>query len=78
MTHPYIMENCVICGTCWDICPKHAVQEFEDYYRITDDCDDCQKCVKACPNYAIAKTVGIGMKLDERHRREAAEQSEDL
>jgi MinD superfamily P-loop ATPase len=73
---PYIMEQCIICGTCWDICPKHAVEEFEDYYRITNECDDCGKCVKACPNYAIAKTVTIGKKLEERSHAER--DSEDL
>jgi MinD superfamily P-loop ATPase len=60
----YITKNCIICGTCWDLCPKHAVVEFEDYYRVTDDCDDCGKCIKACPNFAIAKTVAIGERLD--------------
>lgn len=60
----YITKNCIICSTCWDICPKHAVVEFEDYYRVTEDCDDCGKCIKACPNYAIAKTVTIGQRLD--------------
>jgi MinD superfamily P-loop ATPase len=60
----YITKNCIICGTCWDLCPKHAVVEFEDYYRITDECDDCSLCIKACPNYAIAKTIEIGQRLD--------------
>ncbi len=40
--------------------------EFEDYYRITDDCDDCGKCITACPNFAIAKTIAIGTRLDSR------------
>ena len=60
----FITKNCIICGTCWDICPKHAVVEFEDYYRITEDCADCGVCIRACPNYAIAKTVAIGTRLD--------------
>ena len=60
----YITKNCIICGTCWDICPKHAVVEFEDYYKVTADCDDCGKCIEACPNFAIAKTLTIGQRLD--------------
>jgi MinD superfamily P-loop ATPase len=71
----YIMESCLICGTCWDICPKHAVVEFKDYYRITDDCDDCGKCLKACPNCAIARTVDKGQQLDAKAR--AAAESAD-
>ena len=73
---PYIMKQCFVCGTCWDICPKHAVVEFEDYYRITDDCDDCGKCVKACPNFAIAKTDVIGIKLEQHINAEP--ESDDL
>lgn len=73
MSTPYIMENCIVCGTCWDICPKDAVQESEDFYRITIECDDCGKCVKACPNHAIAKTAEIGQRLEARARAAAAE-----
>jgi formate hydrogenlyase subunit 6/NADH:ubiquinone oxidoreductase subunit I len=53
----FITKNCIICGTCWDLCPKHAVVESED-------CDDCGKCIEACPNFAIAKTIAIGARLD--------------
>jgi MinD superfamily P-loop ATPase len=67
----YIMQNCIICGTCWDICPKHAVEEYGDYYRITEDCDDCGKCLKACPNCAIARTASIGERLEQRRSAEA-------
>jgi MinD superfamily P-loop ATPase len=77
MTHPFIMNSCLICGTCWDICPRHAIVEFEDYYRITEDCDDCQKCVKACPNFAIAKTVDIGIRLDERANAKTGSDDDD-
>jgi MinD superfamily P-loop ATPase len=60
----YIMDNCIICGTCWDVCPLDAVEEFEDYYRIAERCDDCGKCIRACPNHAIAKTADIGRRLE--------------
>ena len=76
MAHPYIMESCLICGTCWDICPMDAVEEFKDYYRITDRCDDCGKCVRACPNFAIAKTETIGLRLEEHARTQVDD--EDL
>jgi MinD superfamily P-loop ATPase len=65
---PYIMENCIICGTCWDICPKDAVEEHGDYYRITARCDECGKCIKACPNHAIAITASRGQELERRAR----------
>ena len=67
---PYIMENCIICGTCMDICPIDAVEEFKDYYRISNRCDECGKCVKACPNFAIAKTLEIGQRLESRSHTE--------
>lgn len=69
---PYIMERCIVCGTCWDICPISAVEEFEDYYKVTDRCDDCGKCVKACPNFAIARNAEIGTRLEIRARTDAA------
>jgi len=72
----YIMENCIICGTCWDICPRDAVEECDDYYRVNDRCDDCGKCLKACPNFAIAKTVSIGERIEKHARAEAVQ--EDL
>jgi MinD superfamily P-loop ATPase len=67
----YIMENCIICSTCWDICPQDAVVEFEDYYRITDACDDCGTCRTACPNGAIAISVERGLAIDARHHVDA-------
>jgi ferredoxin len=62
----YIMDSCLICGTCWDVCPIHAIEEHEDYYRVTADCDDCGKCIKACPNFAIAINADRGQALEAR------------
>ncbi len=52
----FITENCIICGTCWEICPTDSVQEYEWYYCIDDEnCVECGACVKVCPNNAIKK-----------------------
>ncbi len=50
-----ITDNCIICGTCWEICPSSAIVEHEWYYRIDDDCVECGSCVRVCPNAAIKK-----------------------
>ena len=33
-----ITENCVICGTCWEICPTASVVEHSWFYKIADTC----------------------------------------
>lgn len=70
----YIMEHCIICGTCWEVCPKNAVEEFGDYYKINNECDDCGICLKACPNCAIAITETKGRKLEKRINAEPDDQ----
>ena len=51
-----ITDNCIICGTCWEICPTESIDEFEWYYRINNDtCVECGACVRVCPNTAIKK-----------------------
>jgi ferredoxin len=50
----FITEDCIICGTCWEICPTKSVEEFDWYYRInTDTCVECGACARVCPNHAI-------------------------
>ena len=52
----FITENCIICGTCWEICPTRSIVEHEWYYRINQDtCVGCGACAKVCPNAAIIK-----------------------
>ena len=50
-----IKENCIICGTCWEICPTGSIVEHEWYYRIADTCARCGACIRVCPNGAITK-----------------------
>jgi ferredoxin len=50
-----ITEDCIICGTCWEICPTESIVEYDWYYRITDTCVECGACARVCPNAAIIK-----------------------
>ena len=71
MTH-FIMDDCIICGTCWEICPVDAVVPYKDYYRINELCNDCGLCLKPCPNKSITKTVAKGKKLELKAKTAAA------
>jgi formate hydrogenlyase subunit 6/NADH:ubiquinone oxidoreductase subunit I len=51
----YITEDCVICGTCWEICPIKSIVEYDWYYKITDTCVECGACARVCPNTAITR-----------------------
>ena len=55
-----ITDNCIICGTCWEICPTESIEEYEWYYKITDTCVECGACARVCPNAAIIKKNGVG------------------
>jgi len=49
----YITDNCIMCGTCWEICPTDSIVEYEWYYRISESCVECGACAHVCPNAAI-------------------------
>ncbi|RMF92338.1 MAG: 4Fe-4S dicluster domain-containing protein [Candidatus Schekmanbacteria bacterium] len=52
-----ITEDCIICGTCWHICPTNSIIEYEDTYKIDEEtCVECGACIKVCPNAAIVKS----------------------
>ena len=51
----FITDNCIICGTCWEICPTRSIVEHEWYYKIADTCVECGACARVCPNAAIIK-----------------------
>ncbi len=51
-----ITDECVICGTCWEICPTESIVEHDWYYKIaSNSCVECGTCVRVCPNVAIRK-----------------------
>ena len=50
-----VTENCILCGTCYEVCPTDSIVEYEWYYKISDSCMDCGMCRKVCPNAAIRK-----------------------
>lgn len=48
-------EACIQCGTCFERCPFHAIDETADGgYLITAKCFGCGLCASACPVEAIA------------------------
>ena len=51
----FITSNCIICGTCFEICPTRSIVEHEWYYRIEESCAECGACRRVCPNFAITK-----------------------
>jgi ferredoxin len=53
-----ILEYCVKCGGCEDVCPSKAIYEGETQYLIEPaKCNDCGLCVtnNHCPAWAITK-----------------------
>ena len=52
----HITERCIMCGTCWEICPTDSIKEFDWYYAIDEGtCVECGACVRVCPNAAITR-----------------------
>ena len=55
-----ITDECLICGTCWEICPTRSIKEHEWYYKITTaTCAECGSCIRVCPNVAIRKEKSL-------------------
>lgn len=47
-------QKCIDCGTCIDVCPRDAVSENNQTYRIqTELCDLCGRCCEECPTQAL-------------------------
>lgn len=45
-----ITDECIMCGTCMDICPVEAIIEGIGKMEIDEDiCIGCSACAEACP-----------------------------
>jgi ferredoxin len=52
-TH-YIIDECILCGTCVPVCPVNAISEDDPLYIIDKEiCTDCGACDDVCPVDAI-------------------------
>jgi MinD superfamily P-loop ATPase len=50
-----IIDECIACGTCTEVCPVGAIVEADEIYMITEDCTGCVACVNTCPVAAITE-----------------------
>jgi ferredoxin len=54
----FVTEECLICGTCWEICPTDSIVNHEWYYKVADTCVECGACRAVFPNAAIKRIKG--------------------
>ena len=48
-TH-YIIDGCINCGACAEVCPVVAISEHEGAHQIDKGiCVDCGACDSVCP-----------------------------
>lgn len=43
-----ITKDCVACGACKTICPKHCISKGNPYYIKQSQCIKCGLCVSRC------------------------------
>jgi len=49
-----ITDDCLLCGSCPDVCPAGAISEEDGRYVIDPSlCTDCGACAEQCPVDAI-------------------------
>lgn len=50
----YIVEDCILCGTCEPVYPVNAISKGEPQYNIDKEtCTDCGACDEVRPVDAI-------------------------
>lgn len=53
--HIDILEHCIACGACVDICPVFCLKWSEDRVEVIDEkaCFGCRQCEEVCSEDAI-------------------------
>lgn len=45
-----ISDDCIMCGSCAEVCPVGAISEGKGKYEIDPDkCIECGSCANECP-----------------------------
>ena len=58
MSRPrFLVEKCDLCGSCTEVCPRHAITVDLEWRYDGIACDGCGKCVSACPTGALSLKV---------------------
>ncbi len=50
-----ITDECIECGTCFELCPQKAINEGSPYEIMKEHCLHCGRCFENCPTTAIVK-----------------------
>ncbi|ODS35489.1 MAG: hypothetical protein A7315_05475 [Candidatus Altiarchaeales archaeon WOR_SM1_79] len=60
------LDKCVMCGKCAEVCPRNAVNFYEekDFIEINKaGCDNCGTCASFCPEFAINANPKIDFEM---------------
>ncbi|HHO76692.1 MAG TPA: glycyl-radical enzyme activating protein [Deltaproteobacteria bacterium] len=57
-------NECIMCGTCLEICPEGALDRENPFYIDPARCTLCMKCIDKCPSSALS-LVGMYWGIDD-------------
>lgn len=57
-------NECIMCGTCIEICPTGALDRENPFYIDRSRCTMCIKCIEKCPSGALS-LVGQHLDIDD-------------